>query len=272
MFKQKLPKFLILFRKSRAEPVAGCKDMKLLLPLLGLLVILAVGLLLLKNISQNPLERQTANWNDGTDAFYKQVLKSSGSFVENPGTAIFDNQNVQTISKLETENILVQAQNQQNQVLGLHTAPDGSEKWIEVDLSDLKLYAWEGNRKTYEFSISTGRPGYKTPTGEFRVWSKVRSQAYKGGSKARGDYYYLPNVPYSLFFGGGDVSNDKGYAIHGAYWHNDFGIKNRSSGCINVKPEEAGLLYSWAGPAMPEGVGAINSTADNPGVRVVIHD
>lgn len=74
-----------------------------------------------------------------------------------------------------------------------------------------------------------------------------------------------PNVPYSLFF-------HQGYAIHGAYWHNDFGIKRRSSGCINLKPEEAGVIYNWAGPAMTSGEGAVNSTSDNPGVRVVVHE
>jgi len=221
--------------------------------------------------SKNSLEKQTASWNDGTDAFYKQVLGSNGEWVENTGTAIFDNQPVQNMSKTETESILAKARESQDQVLGLHTAPDGSEKWIEIDLSDLKLYAWEGNRKVYEFLISTGRPGYNTPTGEFRVWRKVISQVYRGGSKERGDYYYLPNVPFSLFFGG-DVPNWKGYAIHGAYWHNDFGIKNRSSGCVNVKPEEAGLLYSWAGPVMSEGVNALNTSTQNPGVRVIIHD
>lgn len=243
------------------------------------IVIIFAGALLTRNVffsdnnkPQDPVEAAVAEWNDGTEAFYQQIIKSNGSFIENAGTAIFDNEPVQSISKIEIENILAKAKETHPQVLGLHTAPDGTEKWIEVDLSDLKLYAWEGNRKVYEFLISTGRPGYNTPDGEFRVWRKVRSQAYRGGSKARGDYYYLTNVPFSLFFGGGNVSNSQGYAIHGAYWHNDFGIKNRSSGCVNVKPDEAGLLYSWAGPAMPEGLGALNVTTDNPGVRIIIHD
>ena len=218
------------------------------------------------------LKDNTPSWGDGTDAFYKQLLSSNGNFVENVGEAVFDNQPVKSITKEETDNILVKATNTGNQILGLHTAPDGSEKWIEIDLSDKKLVAWEGNRKVYEFLVSTGRPGYETPTGEFRVWGKVRSQRYKGGIPGTSSYYNLPNVPYSLFFGGGNIPNWKGYAIHGAYWHNDFGIKNRSSGCVNVKPEEAALLYTWAGPAMPEGVGTINSTEDNPGVRVVIHE
>lgn len=243
--------------------------MKLLLLPLAALVLLALAFT--KTLTNSP-EQQTAVWNDGTDAFYKQVIKHKGDWLKDVGQAIFDNQSVNGLSKADTDSILARAKESQDQVLGLHTAPDGAEKWIEIDLSDLKLFAWEGSRKIYEFSISTGRPGYETPTGEFRVWRKVLSQTYKGGSKARVDYYYLPNVPFSLFFGGGDVPNWKGYAIHGAYWHNDFGIKNRSSGCVNVKPEEAGLLYNWAGPAMPGGVNALNATTDNPGVRVVIHE
>ncbi len=240
----------------------------LLLPLIALVLLTLIFI----KTSTNSLEQQTANWNDGSDAFYKQVLKNNGEWVENAGKAVFDNQPVRNISKTETEKILAQANQPDTQVLGSHIAGDGSEKWIEIDLSDFKLYAWEGNRKVYEFLISTGRPGYKTPTGEFRVWRKVLSQAYKGGSKLRGDYYYLPNVPFSLFYGGGHVPNWQGYAIHGAYWHNDFGIKDRSSGCINVKPEEAGLLYNWAGPAMSDGVNALNATKDNLGVRVVVHE
>ncbi len=238
---------------------------KLLLPL----VIILAAFLVLTSSQQSSNQ---PNWGDGTDAFYKQVLKSSGEFIDNAGDAVFDNKPVQAISKAKTEDILAKAKESQNQVLGLHTAPDGSEKWIEIDLSELKIFAWEGNRKVYEFLVSTGRPGYETPTGEFRVWGKVRSQRYKGGTPGTSTYYNLPNVPYSLFFGGGSVPNWKGYAIHGAYWHNDFGIKNRSSGCVNVKPEEAGLLYQWAGPAIPDGVGAISATEDNPGVRIVIHE
>lgn len=210
------------------------------------------------------------SWGDGTDAFYKEVLNSDGSFEENAGIAIFDDQPVDDISKLPTE-ALSAGKDENTQVLGLHTAPDGAEKWVEVDLSEKKLYAWEGDRKIYEFLISTGRPGYETPTGEFRVWRKVRSQRYKGGTPGTSGYYNLPNVPYSLFWGGGNVPNWKGYALHGAYWHNDFGIKNRSSGCVNLAPMDAGRLYNWAGPVMPEGVGAINTTPENPGIRVVIH-
>ena len=207
---------------------------------------------------QQPVEEKVANAdNGGNIAFVDEVKGSTGEWIENAGLPIFDDQILTTPPKLIADI--------PSGVLGSTTAADGSEKWIEIDLSDQKLFAWEGGRKVYDFAISSGRPGYKTVTGEFRVWRKVESQRYVGGSKARGDYYNLPNVPWSLFF-------YKGYAIHGAYWHNDFGIKTRSSGCVNLHPDNARQVYFWAGPAMPEGKKAVNSTPDNPGVRVVVHD
>jgi lipoprotein-anchoring transpeptidase ErfK/SrfK len=36
-----------------------------------------------------------------------------------------------------------------------------------------------------------------------------------------------------------------GYAIHGAYWHNNFGAP-MSHGCVNMTPGEAQILYNWA--------------------------
>lgn len=230
--------------------------------LVTLILLFGSNLLKLKNThTLNPVEQKTAMWNDGTDAFYKQVLSSNGEWVENAGTPIFDNQTVVTLPPR------LALGNTDSKVLGvnMNIAVDGSEKWIDVSLSEQKLRAFEGNRLIYEFPISSGRSGYDTVKGEFRVWSKVRNQSYRGGSKERGDYYYLPNVPYSLFF-------YKGYAIHGAYWHNDFGIKRRSSGCVNLRIPDAEKIYNWAGPAMPDGIGAVNATNDNPGVRVVVHD
>lgn len=231
---------------------------------LFLAVFLLVGILFSSsfqrrpNTAENPIEQSVANAdNGGTQQFIQQVAESKGQWVADAGQPIFDNQPVSYLPSIPLAT--------SSAVLGSHTAADGSEKWIEVDLSDQRLYAWEGDRKVFEFAISTGRPGYDTVQGEFRVWAKVRNQAYRGGSKERGDYYYLPNVPYSLFF-------YKGYAIHGAYWHNDFGIKRRSSGCVNLSPSDAEQIYNWAGPSMPENVGSVRATPDNPGVRVVVHE
>lgn len=237
-------------------------NLPILIILVFLMLLLVSSLLKLKNrYSLNPTtpqEQAIAMEHDGTDAFYEQLKTSSGEWIDNPGSPIFDNQVAVTLP----QKLVVTTS---SQVLGSHIAADGSEKWIEIDLSDQRLHALEGNRKVFEFLISSGRPGYNTIQGEFRVWRKVRNQTYRGGSRERGDYYYLPNVPYSLFF-------YKGYAIHGAYWHNDFGIKRRSSGCVNLRIADAEQLYNWAGPAMSGNVGALNATDDNPGIKVVVHD
>lgn len=231
-----------------------------LLFLLLLLVIISSGVIyfVLKNQAQVSTSKSTTQSLE--EEFGKEIAVSSGNWIEQKDAPIFDNEQVSTQPKKYEDNKLAK-------ILGVNT----SDKWLEVNLTEQKIYAWEGNQKVFEFFVSTGRPGYDTPTGEFTVWRKVLYQAYKGGSKDRGDYYYLPNVPYSLFFANNKIAKGKGYAVHGAYWHNDFGIKRRSSGCVNVRPEEAAKLYYWANPLIGEGVNAINSTADNPGIRVSIH-
>ncbi len=151
-----------------------------------------------------------------------------------------------------------------NQVLAANTTPDGREKWIEIDLSEQRMRAKEGESTLYDFVVSTGKKSTPTPTGEFRPWIKMRYALMTGGSKAKGTYYYLPNVPYVMYF-------YQGYGIHGAYWHKKFGTPI-SNGCINTKPEEMAKIYEWAGPVMPQGHSVVKPTAENPGIRIVIHE
>ena len=129
---------------------------------------------------------------------------------------------------------------QLNRVLG--TSSD-TEKRIEVDLTNQRVYAFEGNRKVYEFIVSTGKWGW-TPTGEFTIWTKVRSQLMSGGSKALHTYYYLPNVPYVMFFYNDQVAKMRGFSFHGTYWHDNFGHP-MSHGCVNMRIVDARDLYSW---------------------------
>ena len=150
-------------------------------------------------------------------------------------------------------------------VLGLSQ----EERWIEVDLSEQKLMAWEGDRLFLETPISTGLPWYPTPQGEFRVWIKLRATKMEGGSGKY--YYYLPNVPYVMFFENDKVPGWKGYGLHGTYWHNDFGTP-RSHGCVNLPTPIAKELYYWMPPVLPEGKSVIRATPENPGTRIVIHE
>lgn len=120
------------------------------------------------------------------------------------------------------------------------------EKHIYVDLTHQRLFAWQGNSIIYDFPISSGKWG-KTPTGNFKIWIKLKYTRMRGGNKALGTYYDLPNVPYTMFFYNDDVAKATGYSIHGAYWHDNFG-QPMSHGCVNLRPEDAEVLYYWADP------------------------
>jgi len=113
-----------------------------------------------------------------------------------------------------------------------------SGKWIDVNLSRQRITAYIGSRVIRSVLVSTGTWQHPTVTGSFRVYAKVHSQAMSGGSRARGDYYYLPNVPHVMYF-------YSGYAIHGTYWHHNFGHR-MSHGCVNLTLGDASWFYDWA--------------------------
>lgn len=153
-------------------------------------------------------------------------------------------------------------------VLGLSWTNEN--KRIEVDLARQRVYAYEGDTKVFEFIVSTGKWAL-TPTGVFAIWAKVRSQKMSGGDPKIGTYYYLPNVPYVMFFYNDDVPKMKGFSFHGTYWHDNFGHP-MSHGCVNMKTADAEELYQWADPQVtnPKAWSTLAS-ADNTGTKVFIY-
>jgi len=117
--------------------------------------------------------------------------------------------------------------------------PNLSEKWIEVDLGQQRLNAHIGNAVVYTTLVSTGIPADPTPPGEYRIYTKLVKDDMTNGKAAGADYYYLPNVPSVMYF------LDGGYAIHGTYWHSNFGHV-MSHGCVNVSIDGAKMLFDWA--------------------------
>lgn len=111
-------------------------------------------------------------------------------------------------------------------------APADGERWIEVDISDQKLTAWQGDVPIFETIVSTGKPGFRTLPGEFAVYLKFEK------ARMRGIDYDTPDVPWTMYY-------DGDFAIHGAYWHNNFGTPV-SHGCVNLRVEEAKAIYEWA--------------------------
>ena len=105
-------------------------------------------------------------------------------------------------------------------------------RWIDVDLTNQRVYAYEGDVVVNSFIVSTGTWLTPTVTGQYKIYVKYRSAAMSGPG------YYLPNVPYIMYF-------YKGYGLHGTYWHNNFGTP-MSHGCVNLRTDEAAWLYSWS--------------------------
>lgn len=187
------------------------------------------------------------------------VDKVSDSYNETANRAEFHGR------AIEMPNYLT-SRRDENTVLGDES--NGEQKVIKIDLSQQRLYAYEGDRLIYSFLISSGKWG-KTPTGEFEIWGKFRYTKMEGGSKALRTYYYLPNVPYVMFFANDQIAKSKGFSIHGTYWHNNFGVP-MSHGCVNMKTEEVAQLYQWAQPKLFDKK-SILANQENPGTRVVIY-
>jgi lipoprotein-anchoring transpeptidase ErfK/SrfK len=104
--------------------------------------------------------------------------------------------------------------------------------WIDVDLSQQRVYAYEGDTAVNSFIVSTGTWQTPTVTGQYKVWIKLKSTTMAGPG------YYLPNVPWVMYF-------YKGYGLHGTYWHNNFGTP-MSHGCVNLTIPDAEWLYNFS--------------------------
>lgn len=143
----------------------------------------------------------------------------------------------------------------------------GAQKRIHIDLTRQRLYAYEGPRQVYDFPISSGK-WYPTPTGEFRIWVKLRATRMSGGNPAAGTYYNLPNVPYVMFFYNDEIAKSRGFGLHGTYWHNNFGHP-MSHGCVNMRTEDAQILYNWTTPTVTKST--TYATADDPGTVISIY-
>lgn len=134
--------------------------------------------------------------------------------------------------------------------------PAPGEKWILVDLSEQKLYAYEGTTLFLESLCSTGTQYHPTVEGQYRIYIKLLA------ARMTGPGYDLSNVPFVMYF-------YRGYGLHGTYWHDNFGHP-MSHGCINLPTPVAEKLFWWADPVLPEGANTVWASEDNPGTLVII--
>ncbi|MBU1220443.1 L,D-transpeptidase family protein [Myxococcota bacterium] len=135
------------------------------------------------------------------------------------------------------------------------------EKWLDINLLRQTIVAWEGSRPVFASIISSGKGGHPTKHGVFRVYWKVSETDMKNEVGAD-EQYLAADVPWTLFF-------YKGQALHGAYWHDDFGRK-KSHGCINLAPKDARFIYEWSTPYAGSSWAYQWSGQNSPGMTVQI--
>jgi hypothetical protein len=135
------------------------------------------------------------------------------------------------------------------------------DKWVDVDLTQQTVTAYEGDTMVFATLTSTGKQTTPTITGLYYVYQKFITHTMRGVSET--GTYYLEEVPWSMYF-------TQNYALHGAYWHDGFGAI-RSAGCVNLSPVDAKWLFGWSGPTVPAGENYVRATNDNPGTWVNVH-
>lgn len=125
------------------------------------------------------------------------------------------------------------------------------EKWIDVNVTKQTLVLYEGEEPVFATLVSTGEAGLSdhetstaTKRGIFRIHTKHVTATMS--SEELGEEFELRDVPYVMYF------DREGYALHGAYWHDRFGIP-KSHGCINLAPEDARRIFHWTEPHVPDG-------------------
>ena len=126
--------------------------------------------------------------------------------------------------------------------------PEAAGKRVLVNVNQQTLSCFEGNNEVFFSQISTGikydafglpDDTFATAEGAYNIWRKAVGFHMGGG--AREDGWDIIAVPWTLLFVG------SGVAIHGAFWHNDFGTP-KSHGCVNARPEDAKWIFRWTSP------------------------
>jgi hypothetical protein len=131
---------------------------------------------------------------------------------------------------------------------------------IRIDLLTQRAYFYKGNELAGVSPVSTGRPGYETPTGSFRITQKSpahRSNLYGDYVDANGNIV-LPNVdirrdkaPPAAPFRGASMPNflrfNDAVGMHGGHLPG----YPASSGCVRLPDEMARHFFEHAPTGTP---------------------
>ena len=150
----------------------------------------------------------------------------------------------------------------------IHTVPRPEsvtehDRWVHIDLSQQSLVAYEGDTPVFVTLVSSGKEHFETPQGLFQIQSKHVSTTMDMSSDENPEgAYSIEDVPWTMYFSGN-------YALHGAFWHNNFGAV-RSHGCVNLSPIDARWLFQWSTPTLPASWHGVFGDRQHPGTWVYI--
>jgi lipoprotein-anchoring transpeptidase ErfK/SrfK len=134
--------------------------------------------------------------------------------------------------------------------LATATPPEGvafeeDERWIAVNLTTQRAMAFIGAQPVRVALVTTGMPGWETPTGDFRVYRRVENETMD--SEGLGipvdspDGWYVDNVLYTQYI-------FSGITLHYNYWRPQsyFGNIPSSHGCVGLGYSDAKFFWDFA--------------------------
>lgn len=140
-------------------------------------------------------------------------------------------------------------------------SPGHPAKRIVIDRQAQTLTCMEGDTAVFSTRVATGHAGTPTPRGEFRVLYKRHTRRMNVQDIA--DPYDLPGVAFPVYF------TWSGVAIHGTYWHNDYG-RVHSHGCVNATANAARWIFRWVEPVIAYETYTEKADPAEEGTRVVV--
>ncbi len=184
---------------------------------------------------------EAGSFREDTDAERRQFVALSGSVRNFGDERMVETRDGRWLKSAELRTVAKQS--------GLPPWARKGTRWIDISILNQTLTLWEGDRPVYVTLVSTGRDGLgqpgktlSTPTGQFRIYQKHVTTTMD--SEVSDHEFELRDVPWVMYFKGG-------YALHGAYWHDDFG-RSRSHGCVNLAPIDARYVFFWTSPQVPD--------------------
>ena len=111
-----------------------------------------------------------------------------------------------------------------------------------VDTENQTASAMIGDRPIFTALVTTGKDGWETPKGTWKVLYRVADETMTSASIGAEEYYVLDHVLYTQYFTTG------GHALHLNYWRDDsyFGHEASSHGCVGMRLAAAEFFWRFA--------------------------